>query len=230
MINARPYLSLDSQFAILNKVTERFDQWTIKNEPMLFNCNLEHAYLLGGPITRAFLDKVPKDWKTVPLVIDSRVHMLMTDWYPCIPGWHHDDVPRDRADGQPEYEKPTYRSKHIMMLSNADICPTEFAVGKEDFCVPETGKTFYSEWHKDVNKYVKNGFLKVHSCPDQTLIQFDDRTWHRGVAANTNGWRFFIRVSRYFDPEGNTSDRLNPRTNEIRRQAQVYMPAINAGW
>lgn len=45
-----------------------------------------------------------------------------------------------------------------------------------------------------------------------------------------NGWRFFIRFSRYFDCDGNVIARRNPRTNELRRQVQVYLDNVNAGW
>ena len=55
-------------------------------------------------------------------------------------------------------------------------------------------------------------------------------TWHRGTPAVANGWRFFIRASRYYNASGEPIARRNPRTNELRRQVQVYMSAENAGW
>lgn len=216
----------------LHRSIPEFPEATVKNEPMLFNCDADHADEFGGPITHAFLRELDgiDDWGEVPLVIDSRVHMLMPGWYPCIPGWHHDDVPRTRSDGQPNYGEGQCRSRHIFCLVNASVAPTEFALGKADFLEPDLNQVIYSEWHGKVEKHLGWSTLKRWSAPDRTLVEFDDRTWHRGVEASKNGWRFFIRASRYFSPEGEPIERGNRRTNEVRRQVQVYLKDVNAGW
>jgi hypothetical protein len=223
-------MKIDSYYEVLDTLQTNFTDNEIKNEPMLFNNDYFGALKNGGFITRSFLNFLPFDWRISPLVIDSRVHMLMPGWYPCIPGWHHDDVPRLRSDGQPEYEAPTDRAEHILMLVNAHLAPTEFALGSASFDVPPIGRVIYEDWHKEVNLAIEFKELVVHSAPDKTLVKFNDRTWHRGVAAVDNGWRFFIRASRYFDKDGNPIARRNKRTNEIRNQVQIYMSAENAGW
>lgn len=93
-----------------------FAQEQVKNEPMLFSCDWRVAQDLGGPLTQAFLARLGESWENEGVIIDSRVHMLMPGWFPCIPGWHHDDVPRERSDGQPNYHNPSYRSEHVMAL------------------------------------------------------------------------------------------------------------------
>lgn len=80
---------------ILNPFAVGIDSNAIKNEKMFFNSDLVFAYENGGPITKSFIDNLPEEWKTNS-VFDSRVHMLMPGWYPAIPGWHHDDVPRPK--------------------------------------------------------------------------------------------------------------------------------------
>lgn len=213
-------------------------QFAIKNEPMLFNCDFSHALEMGGRLTREFLGRLPVAWQQDMTVIDSRVHMLMPGWYPCIPGWHHDDVIRNREDGQPNYLQTEYRSEHIMALWNADICPTLFAPGDQRFVIPPIGKVIYEIWHDVMEKKVADNQILTYKAPDRTLIYFNDRTWHRGTAAIANGFRFFIRASRYYRlHEGHklgditqVITRGNERTNEIRRQSQVYMSAENAGW
>lgn len=201
----------------------------IKNEPMLFNCDLHHAYEMGGPITRAFLELLPDDWKEGPLVVDSRVHMLMPGWHPCIPGWHHDDVPRSRSDGQPDYDSPL-RSRHIMAVVNADLCPTEIAHGTDHFEDVPIGTVVYKQWHREVEQKLRAGsHLTLDRVRDRVLLEFDDRTWHQGTAAVGTGWRFFVRASRYENAERRI-DRGNPRTNETRKQVQVYMNNPHAGW
>lgn len=223
-------MKIDSYYEVLDTLEADFDDNEVKNETMLFNNDVEGAWKNGNAITRMFLNKLPDSWFYADLVIDSRVHMLMPGWYPCIPGWHHDDVPRIRSDGQPEYEAPTDRAEHILMLVNSHLAPTEFAIGESDFGVPPVGSVIYEKWHHEVQMQIFEKRLTTVSAPDKTLIKFNDRTWHRGVAAVDNGWRFFIRASRYFDKDGNPIARRNKRTNEIRNQVQIYMSAENAGW
>jgi hypothetical protein len=79
----------------------------IKNEPMFFSADSDFVKEHGGPITRRFLASMPSDWIAArDLIWDSRSHMLMPGWYPCIPGWHLDDIPRTRPDGQPDHVNP----------------------------------------------------------------------------------------------------------------------------
>lgn len=221
---------IESKMEVLpGSLSERTTE-EIKNEPMLFNCDHGGASWLGGRITREFLGMLPDEWHHVPIVVDSRVHMLMPGWYPCIPGWHHDDVPRTRSDGQPNYGPGQCRSQHIMALVNGNICPTLFALGSVDFIEPARGEVVYEHFHRQVEGAIFGGALDLESAPTNCLIGFDDRTWHRGTNAVANGWRLFIRASRYFSPEGNPIARENRRTNEVRNQVQVYMDSVNAGW
>lgn len=219
-------IEIDSKIQILDVLMNNWNESDIKNEPMLFNCDFLTSLKLGGWITGDFLAHLPQEWQAGPLVIDSRVHMLMPGWYPCIPGWHHDDVPRTRLDGQPNYEDGQIRSKHIIALINADVCATEFAIGTGEFEFPEEG-VVYEKWNKDVDAWALKKVVKAES---RKLIMFDDRTWHRGTAATGNGWRFFIRASIHFDTQGNRIARPGKLANEVRRQCQVYMDNINSGW
>ena len=203
-----------------------FRQDEIKNEPMLFNCDYKSAIELGGPITKEVLRQLDANHDFHKIlencVIDTRVHMLMKGWYPCIPGWHHDDVPRERGDGQPEYINPSYRSKHVMLLMNdspGDISSTEFAIGKCNLEIPKG--IIYETWNRDVDTLINHDILKKVTVEDNQWYFFDDRSFHRGVAAIRNGWRYFIRVSW---------DTKRKATNEVRRQVQVYLDNVNQGW
>lgn len=212
---------IDSQIQLGNKLPA-FSQDIIKNEPMFFSCSLDYAYEYGGFPTMKFINSLPTEWKEDPnVILDSRVHMLMEGWYPCIPGWHHDDVPRDREDGQPEYDNPSYRSEHAMALYNGGICPTEFAIGEVSFTEPSEHQIVYKEWHKEVQQDVEDRVLQLVKAPSEQIIFFNDRTWHQGNKAVNNGWRLFLRVSR------NTNRKI---TNEIRRQVQVYLEDPTKGW
>jgi hypothetical protein len=213
-------ITIDSQIQLGKKLTT-YDELVIKNEPMLFNCTFGWALEHSGAPTREFLLSLPKELQNDNTIIDSRVHMLMTNWYPCIPGFHHDDVPREREDKQPEYFKPSYRSKHAMVLFNGNICPTEFAIGKSEFPDVPLGEVYYKIWHPIVVEKMKKNELETVRVPSDTIVFFDDRSWHQGVQAVKGGWRLFIRASW---------DTNRKATNELRRQVQVYLEAPMEGW
>jgi hypothetical protein len=200
-----------------------YSQNQIKVEPMLFSCDTSYARIYGGPITHAFLDQLEKvpNFHYNGAIIDSRVHMLFKDFYPAIPGWHHDDIPRTRSDGQPNYNEKFRLPRHIMCLLNGDVAPTEFAIGEAEFPKVEIGKKVYKEWSPLVDKAIEDGKMRLRKAESNTLIEFDGYTWHRGVAAVKAGWRFFIRASVGTD--------RTPK-NEIRQQVQVYLPCLEEGW
>ncbi len=202
----------------------------IKTEPMFFNSSVSYAMQMGGAVTRAFLSALPDGWSDA--VFDSRIHMLMPGWYPSIPGWHHDDVPRAKkipvgqhfaTGGQPDYDNQSYFSEHIMGLANGGICPTEFAVGEAEMPAVGENETIYKVWHPEVQKQIEAGRLKLVKAPSLTLLQFDWQTFHQGTKARGSGWRWFGRVTRY-------SDRCDEITNEIRTQVQVYLEFPMEGW
>lgn len=219
----------NSQIKLLSPFGEGLTD--IKNEPMLFNCDPLFAWNNGGPITKAFLDALPLDWCGDDTVFDSRVHMLMPGWYPAIPGFHHDDVPRPEIPpgqhfitaGQPDYENPRYRSEHVLGLVNGDICPTVFALGECTMPAVEEGELIYRKWHPEVERLLQEGKLGEYRAESNRLIYFDCDTFHSGVRATGNGWRWFGRISR-------NTDRVNKITNEIRKQVQVYLEFPMEGW
>lgn len=203
----------------------------IKLEPMFFNSSASFAWERGGAITRQFLEALPVDWQTAATVFDSRVHMLMPGWFPAIPGYHHDDVPRPEIPvgqhfvtaGQPDYDNPRYRSEHIMGLVNATVAPTHFALGSCVMPRIEDGDLIYRRWHREVERLLDQGSMKRFEAPDRRLIYFDCDTFHEGTKAVAAGWRWFGRISR-------GTERANKITNEIRQQVQVYLEFPMEGW
>lgn len=207
-----------SQF-LLGGALPEFSQADVKNEPMFFRATLKFAHENGGPITRAFLQALMEEGPP-PAVIDSRVHMLMPGWLPAIPGWHHDDVPRSRKDGQPDYRAPAYHSRHALALVNGAVAPTEFAIGRHRLPHVSNGMV-YGKWHGLIEDQIEDGTLERVSVPSNVIVHFDWQTAHRATPAIGRGWRWFGRA---------TYDTDQKPANEIRRQVQVYLPALNAGW
>lgn len=220
-------ITFDSQFKVgVPFMPARLPDAEVKGEPMFFNSSLGFAYQRGGPITREFLTAFRRSLgPEVDLrdcVFDSRVHMLMKGWFPCIPGFHHDDVPRG-DNGQPNYRYPAYRAKHVLGLVNGHICPTEFAVGRVEVSDPEQHPLVYKAWHVEVEEAVRQGTLRSVDAPSGRLVHFDSDAFHQGVRAVADGWRWFGRIS--WDTE-----RVTHITDETRAQVQVYMENPFEGW
>lgn len=214
----------DSRSKIVGMLQRAHSTEEIRHEPMFFGATIEYAFEHGGPIVRDFITSllaVAPEFKDG--IIDSRSHMLMPGWFPCIPGWHHDDVPRpaDDSSGQPDYINPRYRSQHILCLVGAKHAPTQFAHGRIHLPHVPDDQVIYGNWHHVVEDAVKQGRLDVVEAQEGALHYFDDRTLHQGVPAVTSGWRHFIRISIGGDRRP---------ANEIRAQVQVYLPAPMAGW
>ncbi len=152
----------------------------IKEEPILFNCDLQFAYENGGAITKSFIDNLPDDWKLKEKVsFTSRVHLLMPEWNPAFPNWH--------CDGYPSI--PT---ESILGLVNADISPTQFVLTE---CLASYCKLDGSVLHKEIEKLNNEKKILITEAKDRTLIKLDSNTIHRAVEAKGIGWRWLGRVS-----------------------------------
>lgn len=204
----------------------------VRAEPMLFSCDLHHARLLGGVITRDFLARVSEsfpEFRGGGSIIDTRVHMLMPGFYPAIPGWHHDDVPRTgppNAAGvpQPNYAQPSVADHVAAFIAGDDDegeSLTEYALGDAPFSDPVAGETVYCQWAPEVDAAIDARLLDRAFAYNRELIQFTDRTWHRASPATGPCWRWFGRISSGTD--------RSPK-NEVRSQVQAYVASLAVGW
>lgn len=197
--------------------------------------NFVNMYVKGDvPLTAQAIIDIDWNWfkNRKFWTIDTRVHMLMEGMYPCIPGWHHDDVPRTRSDKQPNYDDEL-RCEHAMFLLNAHVAPTKFAIGVVPFSEVNSGEVAYRKWHSEVEEEIQNGGLEEIECPDSQWVYFDDRTWHAGTMCKVPfGHRLFIRIGMHYRMiDGKKVYEQPPtRANEIRRNAQVYMNNPMQGW
>jgi hypothetical protein len=197
-----------------------WDETVIKNEPMLFGASWAFARGHGGAVTNDFLDALGETgshWEQG--CIDTRVHMLMPGWYPAIPGWHHDDVPRSEVTGQPNYDNLGYHANHAMAVVGS-AAPTAFAVGEVDMEKVPDGKIVYQVWHEEVEGLIAKGQLAYQEIKPCLLYEFDWQSFHRATASKASGWRWFGRVTL----------RVPRFRNEVRRQVQVYVDPLNKGW
>jgi hypothetical protein len=152
--------------------------------------------------------------------------MLKPGWYPAIPGWHLDAIPRD-ANNVPDLDHPQCRlMKHWLYTLDSGtgaltaVCNAEASIMKT--FKPAEGETLWGRHSAVIAKAIKNRSVR------QTLLASDDLTciphdcYHTSTAATGSGWRFFFRASENTLHSG-------PH-NEIRKQVQVYVPTADSGW
>jgi len=195
----------------------QFDEATVKNEPMLFGASLDFAFQHGGPITRAFLDRLDIGGNAI---IDSRVHMLKFGWYPAIPGWHLDSIPRSKTNRQPDFSIDTSELRATFALVG-DVSKTQFLHRGETIRLWCPDGKRWSEFSRDINSLLTDGEAHVEFAPAGRLIHFGPTDFHRASPATGDGWRMFIRAVSGVPVE---------HRNEIRKQTQVYLHELEAGW
>jgi len=200
------------------------DLTTVMAEPMLFGADGDFAYENGGALTKAFLEYLGEMEEGLDgMVIDSKAVLLMKGQFPCIPGWHLDDVWRNPNNNQPDFENAPYRSEHWMLLIG-DPSRTEFVVGDfETSAFDQATGNVYQVLHSEVVEK-KPPTVKVNPG---IIYKFTDIDIHRGTAATKSGHRFFIRATR----RTGWKKWLNIQTrNQIRKQVQIYIPSEEMGW
>lgn len=193
------------------------DGLDVRTLPQLFRCSGEFIQSLRNDFLNHLLSELPSHPEFRYLSVDSRTHMLFTDVYPNIPGWHCDDFYRtEENDNQPDlvHVEERANSVHYMLLVG-DASLTEFLV--DDIELPSckeilatgTKKPIY--YHHDV--MIDREPRKTVVLEEKTLYRFGPLCFHRGQPASKNGWRYFIRFtfSNHYEPK-----------NELRYQTQVY--------
>jgi hypothetical protein len=218
IINGKKSIIFESNIKRLGLYMNKFSQNEIKNEVMFYRSSYSFVKKNCGPIMKDFLSKVPKKFLKNCL-IDSRSHMLMEGFWPCIPGWHHDDVPRTLPSGQPNYRHVANKARFITALVNSSICPTEFLVGK--MILPDIKTKIYNKWDPIINKQIKNKTVESVKSTSDELIYFDNNTMHQCTRATSFGWRWFVRLT--------INSTLKPE-NEMRPQVQIYLNDYTIGW
>ena len=169
--------------------------------------------------TAPILKQHQKDWE-----VDIKVHMLMKDQYPCIPNWHCDNVPR--PDGKTDFSIIGSTDGEFnfatgectpMFLWVSDEPTTEFLVDDQLVPLPPTS-------HKDVASDVQGYKWPTQRIKSNSWYSMDQRTPHRGRAAEKDGWRVFARLTH------KSIAPTRPVTSVIRRHAQVYLEPDHFTW
>lgn len=215
-------MKINCDFERIDQIdTKYIDDCAIKNEYMFYGAEYWYAKVVASPITALFLDIVSKHSEfDATGILDSRIHMLMPTWYPCIPGWHFDDLYRPGGPpNQPIWTQENTGHHFLCVIGNTSM--PEFVLDTVELTndIPK-GMNTYQHWSELIEKQKP----KTINVKSGEVIHFKANTGlHRGTPADKHAWRIFLRYSM------NPPHKRRP-ANEIRTQVQVYIPSENLGW
>ncbi len=204
----------DLQFIKQTAIPPDFD---VRKLPQLFRSDGEFIRSMRSELLDYLVDQLPSHPEYKYLSTDSRTHMLFTDVYPNIPGWHCDDFYRTpETNNQPDLENLTEQANCIhYMLLIGDSSRTEFL--KNDLELPTTREILATGTQRPIyyhyDELIEKEPRETVHLDDRALYSFGPLCFHRGQGAVKNGWRYFIRFtfSNHYEP-----------LNELRYQTQVY--------
>lgn len=157
------------------------------------------------------------------VLVDTRISMITAPgWYPSIPGWHGDYVPRGE-NGQPDLAAVDPRVQHFMILASTvenPVSATEFLCDRVELQVDPD-----AVW-KSVNQQLQTKENRTQRVQQLTWYQFSQDALHQATPATTPGWRLFYRASILPVDHPNAQGPVNV----IRRCTQIYMDVKTAGW
>jgi hypothetical protein len=201
----------------------------IKNTPQLWNASLEDALKYGGELTKAAIGAMDLKFDRKYIIVDTKIHMLMPGFYPAIPSWHTDGVPRGeelRPDvkGAPDIHAQEWMTpSRFHLLVTGEGCLTDFVTTPIELNVPDEPNTeLYKMIHDQIEE--RKNDLEITTIPTCTVVEWDWWNIHRGVKAQKHEWRYLIRVTE--------TDHMQPQTDLrqiFRTQIQVYVPE-SFGW
>lgn len=213
------------------------DHALIEGTPNLRRASLSNAVLYGGPLLRGLLQSAPIVGDHKHILVDTKVSMLMPGWWPAIPGWHTDGVPRvllggtgamklygPHGDGQPSLREqnaraldgycPRYHTLHV-----GNDCPTVFIDGQLHLPIEhDEDEQMYSEMTRRIDGCTT---LRKLVAQEDVWHSWDWWNIHQASQATERGWRLLIRITE--------SDQPPADSDFIRPQNQVYVPR-EFGW
>lgn len=219
------YLTVD-----LNKAEYIYDADFIRKSAIQYLGWNINQYKVECLLGKFLLEQIKKNFEE-PLVgewvLDTRVHQLKRGWYPCIPGWHFDFMPR--FNGKVTHSIKVSAGKLFMFI-------LDFGTGSMATIDPESWERASNipETYNDLNNWYRWGteFVtpRLVMMKNHTIYQLDRYTAHKGTPAVDSGWRYFFRLAHIPNKLDGASE--IPIFNEIRHQTQVYVPTelIEVGW
>lgn len=204
---------------------------TIKTTPSLWNASLDDAARFGGELTRHMLQACPIVGDRKYVTVDTKIHMLMRDMLPAIPGWHTDGAPRDKQ-GQPigpdapsltmqQHLDLEGHAPRFHLLVTGRHCCTKFWTDTTEMSFgADVGYELYAEMTRQVDLLARASTIQTYSTEPSRWVSWDWWNIHQAIKAWNAGWRFLIRVTE--------SDYLQPQT-DLRQIVRLHNPVYLTG-
>lgn len=214
----------------LGKKINQPTQEEVKSTPSLWNASLDDALKYGGDLTREAIGAMNLRHDRKHIVVDTKVSMLLPGFYPAIPGWHTDGVPRGSKLKPESKGTPNIHAQEMLsdtrfhLIVTGSGCLTKFCKQKDVELdinrLPDFGL------YKSITNQMKEkeSALDIVEAPSCTAVEFDWWELHTAQQAKKPEWRFLIRVTE--------TDHTEPQSDLrqiIRTQQQVYVPEV-FGW
>lgn len=192
-------LTFHSHFSVVAAMPD-FSQRQIAAEPVLAGASPAFARAIGGPITQAWLDRLPAEWHGEDVIIQVKRDELSPGWWPCLVGWHMDGTSRaeKRSDGTPDLRNPVRMAEQVascigpaaatgMLLGTIALPETPLGAIKD-----ETGGV----WQRLLLDAIASGRLTRTAAPHDTVFTFGWGAFHTCSRSTTPGWRMFLKAMR----------------------------------
>ncbi|WP_437201250.1 hypothetical protein [Planctomicrobium sp. SH664] len=183
-----------------------------RGEIPLFAAGLEFAQETAGPLTRLFLQALPPEWTSVPLVIDSTLVWLGRGFRQGLLHWFHEPFP-GRTDGIAGATNCRREAEHLACCWGGEGLTFLSGVAAEsELSDRPCSLTEIAQRHERLQTLLREGRLHELKVPAATLYQYGWGAFHRFRPATTSGFQFWIRATRH-DPR--------PLVNGIRNATNL---------
>ncbi len=187
------------------------------------------AFLLehGGPIARAFVQRLPSAWLEPGADVIVQIHRdeLSPGFAPALIHWHLDGTSRAnrRSDGTPDLREPGRVSEQIIACVGP-AAPTALLLGEvalPEIPVSTPAHEAAGVWQRLLLHEIAAGRLWPTTVPTDTVVAFGWGGFHTASKAGVEGWRLFAKAMR---------GRGDTPTNERRHRGTVAWPSNARHW
>ena len=169
----------------------------LEEEEPLFAATADFAAEFGGPITRLFVESLPQDWGSLPLVIDTMLVWLTVGTYAGPIRFHREPYPLNDL-GAFDMANADRGVDHInVVIGPAGI---EALIGVLPLGLPDkplrADQAAAMERDTLLRGCVDRGELSVASINPSELFRSTAETFVRHIPAERAGFHFFMRATR----------------------------------
>ncbi|MEM6672544.1 MAG: hypothetical protein AAF726_06845 [Planctomycetota bacterium] len=176
----------------------------LENEVPYFAATPSTIASSGGPLSHAFLERLPQDWRDADLVIDSALVWLYVGASPGPRFFHCEPFPGATKGAGARANRE--RDCEVIACTMGSVCPEEFAVGDAPIELAQPIEPAepsiqgvaraLAERSLAVEARVAEGTLRVESPPLWSLYRHDHTALRRFPRAARSGFHFHIRATR----------------------------------